>query len=783
MNAQTDREFQGKVAEFTTNPHPWLSRIISTSAAAGMYVLFTVLVFWPFVFGKRFFWEDFSSWEYPIRDYCYYMFGLKHTLPFWNPYNWSLPAVLADGQNGFWYPTNILSILVTRMVAPSLSHLPMLVPELITVSHFPLAALGVFYLLKKHFHVAGTVALLAGFTFGFGSRIISDQNHPMVVYQLALLPWGTLLLLRSWSSWRSTIGLGLILGLDFLAGQPQVFLFTSFFFFCYTLAECLIRRKEFGFTIAAARPFFSLCVAVVIASGIAAVQLLPSLELAGISARSHLNYYDASRFGIHPGGLMVFLVPKMFAESGDAASLNQAAQATFYWSLLAEIFALFALAVLWKHRHDRHNARTRHVWFMIGFCLFAITYAIGEHFPIHWLVWKFVPLFDRVRAPARMLWFVWLLGTILGGIGLKAFLTQPAELQRHRSLLLWCSIVVVLVNLLAVTGTIDVLFFPGHLKRPGISTLLFPSLMMSVLVAGFLLLTLYGKLGNRWVFPLAVCLILIDLYYNDFTQQHNTVSRDMLTAEDAANPAVIHFFQHHSHDQAKLIWLQDTAMRRNLSMILRLRIEDAIDSNSLRDINPMRIVRPFPPTADSEARAQIMGAAGLLKDGAGLIPYPNALPFVKLYSDWRVTPADSGAAKFYADPYFDIHKTLLISESPGIASTPPSITDTAILTNFSENELLVTTHTSAPAMLLVNDLFYPAWHAYVDGNPVKIVRAFTSLRSIPVPTGTHRVEMKYESSAFEAGWKITLGMLVITILGLVFGRKQKNPEITRGSSI
>jgi hypothetical protein len=774
------------VEQIVPDEQPRMLQNVTLTGASLIYLFFTFLLFWPVLWGKRFFWEDFFAWEYPIRDYCYYMLGLRHTLPFWNPYNWNLPAVLADGQNGFWYPANMLGILLTRLFAPAQTHLPIVVPELLTIIHYPLAALGIFYLLKNHFRLAGRVALLAGFTYGFGSRIISDQNHAMWVFQLALLPWATLLLLRSWNFWRSSIGLGMVLGIGFLAGHPQVFLFTSFFFFCYTLAEVWTRRKEYGFTKACLRPFASLAFAMIIASGIASIQLLPSLELAGMSARSQLNYYFASRFSIHPLGLLVFFTPKLFPEAGDIPSMHQPMQAIFYWSLLGEIFALFALTVLWNYRRDLHNPITRHLRFVIIFSIFALAFALGPNLPVQWLFWKFVPFFNQVRSPARMLWFFWLLGTIFGGIGIQLFLTRRPEAIRYRKLFLGISILSLTVNIIATCGAVDFLLFPGHFIRPGIQMLLLPSLIMSVLVLVFFILSLREKLPWRFLFPIIASLILLDLFFNDVTQQRNTVSRDSITAADISNPEMQKFFHDHPNDHAKLVWLRNNAsfgIHENLSMILRLPIEDAMDSDGLLAINPMRFVRPLPPTPDSQARMQIMGAAGLLKNGSSLVEYSNVLPFLKLYTDWRIAPNDSVASGIYADSNFDFHHTLLVNSSPGFVTTTWISGDTAILTRFSENELAITTQSSRSALLLVNDLYYPAWRAYVDGSPVTISRAFTSLRAVPVPPGRHRVEMKYQSTAFDLGWKITLGTLIISILALFIGKKQKNPEITRGSSI
>src|SRR5665213_3284724 len=142
------------------------SFVIRSSSAAAVYVLFMLAVYWPVFLGERFFWEDFFIQEYPNRQFCYYMVRFQHALPFWNPYSWAWSPLMADAQSGFWYPTNLLQIAITWLVSPHSIHLPVLVPETMTLLHLPLAALGVFVLLRKEFRVTGFAALVAGLCWG-----------------------------------------------------------------------------------------------------------------------------------------------------------------------------------------------------------------------------------------------------------------------------------------------------------------------------------------------------------------------------------------------------------------------------------------------------------------------------------------------------------------------------------------------------------------------------------------------------------------------------------------
>jgi len=744
------------------------SRSIPLWAAFLAYLIFMLLLYSPLLLGLRFFWEDFFIRDYPIRDYSNFASNIKHTLPFWNPYTWSMPAFLADAEVGFWYPGNLVQIVIARIAAPNAAHIPEIIPEIITILHLPLTALGVFYLLKKEFKVSDIAALIAGFLFGFGTRIVADQNHPVFIYQLSLLPWEMLLLMRSWKSWRSAIGFGLVFGVSYLAGQPQVFLFFGFFFACFTINEIFVRWRESKRISFAFRPAGALTLGLVFTIGICAIQLLPSLELVSRSARSHLTYPQASGFGLNPAGLMTFFVPRVFPESSSFSDATMShIQPTFYWSALGEILALFAIVSLW--RSPINTPRTRHLRFCLIFSIFALAFSFGRYLPVHLFFWKFIPFFDKIRAPARMLWLLWFIGSIYGGIGLEMLLTNPNSAQKYRKLFIGSAIVFFLSNLLVFSGIWDEIIYGKLLSTT--RGLIFPSLVISVLIAAFIFLLIQKRLSRSVILACSMAFILADLFYLDFTQHQNTLSRENLILSDSANTR--DFFKEHAYDHAKLWRFHNAAsehMTENTGLILRVPIEDAIDIDELTYLNQMRMLYPFPPITDSVMRMEIMGIAGMLDDSGSLTRFPHALPFVKLYHNWRIAgPEDSSV---YVGSNFDFNHTIVLNENPEFGSGASPDPDTAILSNFSENRVQIATHAKEPEILFINDLFDPAWRCQIDGKDVKIIRAFTSLRAVPIPAGSHSIEMQYQSKEFEAGWKISATTFLIGILCMFMLRRK-----------
>jgi uncharacterized membrane protein YfhO len=59
-------------------------------------------------------------------------------------------------------------------------------------------------------------------------------------------------------------------------------------------------------------------------------------------------------------------------------------------------------------------------------------------------------------------------------------------------------------------------------------------------------------------------------------------------------------------------------------------------------------------------------------------------------------------------------------------------------------------------VLVLSEVFYPAWKAYVDGAPTPISVADHVLRAVALPAGEHVVELRYESAALRIGVIISI---------------------------
>jgi hypothetical protein len=590
-----------------------------------------------------------------------------------------------------------------------------------------------------------------------------------------------------WRRPRLAPALGILLGISFLAGQPQVFFFIAFFLGCFTLAESFIRWKDNKRLLEIVTPACAYSIAVILAAGVAAIQLLPSLELANASARASMNFSQASYGGIHIGHLINFFVPKFYGENPGYTTPVSAIvhehtwywywEAEYYWGILPEILALFAVVALWKKRSP-DDPNSRYLFFAVAFSIFAIAFGMGQNLYLQWIFWKFLPPFDHFRAPNRMIWFLWFFGSIYTAIGLDLLLKNRYNPKKYSRFLLWSCAVFIVLNLFAIGGLFD-LAFPPHEIREGLWKLILPGFILSICIAIFFLLFFRGKLKSSSAWIVVTLLIAVDLFYFDFTWHRNGLDRTTSDDENSHIPAIQSLALSPNPEQHKLLWLHsDSAFAKtvNLGTILRLPIEDVQDSARWTEFNPVRPLDPLPLIRDTTKRMEIMGISMRIDANGQVDSLPNTLPFLKLYSQWDIASSDSVARLIYNDTAFDFTRTIILDRLPEFSNGIASLDDTAILDEFSQNNLKISVHASHAGVLLVNDLYTPSWKATVDGKETKILRAFTSLRGIPVSAGEHKIELRYDSDAFNTGWKITLGTLAFSTLALFLGRKQKNHD-------
>jgi hypothetical protein len=116
--------------------------------------------------------------------------------------------------------------------------------------------------------------------------------------------------------------------------------------------------------------------------------------------------------------------------------------------------------------------------------------------------------------------------------------------------------------------------------------------------------------------------------------------------------------------------------------------------------------------------------------------------------------------------------SLRIARSPSNAVPAGRVS----IRSFLPNRLTLHAELNRPAFVVLSEVFYPGWEAVVDGRPAPLLRGNYILRAIPVPAGTHAIEVRFRSGTFQWGLVVSLLTLAGMAFVLVRGRSKSDGQ-------
>lgn len=86
------------------------------------------------------------------------------------------------------------------------------------------------------------------------------------------------------------------------------------------------------------------------------------------------------------------------------------------------------------------------------------------------------------------------------------------------------------------------------------------------------------------------------------------------------------------------------------------------------------------------------------------------------------------------------------------------------ITNYRGEIVDIEVKAKYPGLLVLNDIFYPGWQAFIDGKETKILHANYLFRSVLVPAGNHLVTFRYRPLSLQIGIGMAfLGAFIFSI--------------------
>ncbi|MBM4158026.1 MAG: YfhO family protein [Ignavibacteria bacterium] len=559
-------------------------------------------------------------------------------------------------------------------------------------------------------------------------------------------------------------------------------------------------------------------------------RLSPENPLTSQIKDSPLDYEYATNWSFSPGEVMTFFIPSYY---GFGNVEVEGRPAYLYWGQMPftdspVYFGIVtaALAIVGIVFNFRKNIFVQAL--SVTSFLFLIL-SFGKNFPLLFdLFFKYFPFFSSFRAPVMILYYFDIAFVILAGFGLKtifeAVTVHGSQFTVHRKQI---NVLYVLFGIGALMFIIAFIGFENSyvsavlngpaaqrelasgvnpqqltpaLKQLGATaySLVVKEMRVSsiliMLTIGISLLFIKRKIPAQLFAVLIILLIFIDLFmvtsktmhWQDKKQKEesfknepdyvkwilsnnpNTYTFRVVEINEGTIPynnkyAYFRLHQFHGYQGAKMRIYQDA--------------RDVVGDRNplLLSLGNVKYVITDKPMPDTNFKPVFKGSRMLLENTYNL---PRAF-FVNFYKVAKDIEILNNIKQMNFNPreiaFFenDINKNIEPADSSAYAK----------LLNADIHNLDYEVNASGNNLLFLSEIFYPAgWKAYIDGNETEIYKTNYLFRSVVVPKGVHKLELKFYPETFYLGKNITifanlfLLAIIFVYIGGVILEKKKNKK-------
>ena len=686
-------------------------------------------------------------------------------VPLWNPYNFAGNPLMANYQSAVFQPFNWLFLV-----------LPQLDAWTILIFLQPLLA-GVFtYLFGRQLKLSQAAALLTSVSFMFCGFITCWLAYGTLAFALLWLPLILYSLEKKFYPLTS-----LALAASFFSGHFQISLYVLLAAGGWLVFRWLTTRQT--------KDFFWRLIFLLLGIGLAAPQLLPTVELYRQTPRS--EFYQIGE-KIPFAHLVTLLAPDFYGNPVTRNDRGHYAEWAGFTGVIPLILALYAL---------RLGGRSKQSSFFVFLGLGTLLLTLPT--PLLDLVESLkIPVLST-SAAARIIGLFSFSVAILAGFGFDR-LRQDLKQKKLRPILSVAGLVALIC--LVIWGVL--LFI-----KP------FPSADLAVSKHNFILptglvATLFGLIVFFWLannffkknkffihnssfIILSALLVLTVFDLCRFTQKWQPF--DKRENVYPSLPILEYLPRQASYDR---VFGNLGMALQNYSQIQGLEGYDPMYLNRYGEFlvyanqgqlgkPPMRGINLAKGGLYTRQVLNLLGVKYLLHavpDGRNVWAFPfweYPEEFKKIYEDgtyevyenlqvyprafmvydYQVAgkPSEILGSMFADD--LDLHQTVILEESSGQSFTAPVEPTKVKINSYLPNKIDLTVQTATAGLLFLSDNFYPGWQAEINGQPTKIYRADYTFRAVFVPAGLSEVSFVYQPGSFKWGLVVSVVSLAAVLAG------------------
>ena len=413
-------------------------------------------------------------------------------LPLWTNDIFMGAPLLANPQLGVYYPPNWLTA-------------PFRAPMAIKISilfHAILAGAGMLFLYRQVIGRQWTAGLVAAAVFTFGGYL---GAHVEQINQFQGLAWMPILFalyhrsLTGESPRRDGLLLALAWALQIFSGHTQTVFITGVGLGVYGLAVGFAQWQAGAPARNIGRGMMTLGISALAAVLLAMPQLLPTLELTGLSNRSGGLDVQATAFSLPPGTIGRAILPGYDGQ--------------LFGEYVAYLGVLGLGLALWGMAAPPAGGK----WAWIALAAVGLGLAFGRFNPIY-LVLAELPGFNLFRVPARWLSLFTLAMALLAGLGVQSLHSPPIDKSGRRTRLTVFIAMFIGAVILLTRFVLDP--EPHHIW--GDAAIQDSSLALWTLTLLILLALL--RLRHRWIPAVTAALVILELFLASLILPYNDLS-------------------------------------------------------------------------------------------------------------------------------------------------------------------------------------------------------------------------------------------------------------------
>ena len=706
--------------------------------------------FWEFILGTKSFTSDgqLAAYSEPVR--------------LWSSVWATGWPVIGDPVSMSFYPVRII---LDKLGAPF---------DIFVFSAFVISAIGMYFFLCSWLDELS--ASFGSLVFALSGWMLVHLGHTSMIHASAWLPWIMLGIDKMHQRLDRSACLGVLIAgvavvMSVLSGHSQITLYTMLLVITYLLYKFFESRNWLSLSLST-----FVCV---LGVSMSAFVLVPTAEWVGVSQRSDISTKQIFEYSLPVSeipGLIFSLVYGStpygwFAQ--DYIKPSHAGETLTFFPIVATVFALFSALGPCRGKLQ--------VTFWLTVAGIFFLFALGDQFPPTAIILENVFPFNLFRAPARYMLIVTFCFSVLSAIGFFFILKNYIASTKIRLANMIISVVLVL-GFAAIT----IQQIP---RAPTSMGPIFPVLLtFSLAIATLQLIRIRGDVSRSRaftstafaIFSVNIGVMAYQLPWNIYSARdhqevqqpkwvqvfkENLGSQYRALAMEGWQSQVFNPDESRLHGVSVLGWygpllnekLAEFAGLTNGGWVQRSVLSEgdaSLDLLSVRYVSLRDIDTNLVESAPGRWLKRMAYDREVIYENLRVLPRARVVCDVEAISDekdFRISVLLKGAeisspARAFLND---------IQEMPFIGSSTCNAEVASIADLGDEINVQVRLRENS-GLLVLSDLWYPGWRAYVNGRETRVLRVNNVSRGILVRQGENTIKLIYAPSAFNMALAVAI---------------------------